>query len=73
MCARSRLWSFFKGYWFQQKGHLLGASERAFELWVQLILHRNASTSSLFEASDLDHVRPALLREETEPLATSDK
>ncbi|CAK9010191.1 Uncharacterized protein SCF082_LOCUS10574 [Durusdinium trenchii] len=56
----ARMWSFFEGYWFPRKGQLL--PEPSFETWLRLILSRNASSSSLFEASDLDHVRPALHR-----------
>eukprot|EP00913_Durusdinium_trenchii_P004505 g4182.t3 len=53
----ARMWSFFEGYWFPRKGQLL--PEPSFETWLRLILSRNASSSSLFEASDLDHVREA--------------
>ena len=61
----ARLSSFFNGYWMQMKGHLLprGGSS-PFETWIQLILGPNASSSPLFESSDLDHVRPAF----SEPL-----
>ncbi|CAJ1460200.1 unnamed protein product [Effrenium voratum] len=55
----ARLSSFFHGYWFPQKGHLLKEETSQFQQWVRLILSPVASASPLFEASDLDHVRPA--------------
>eukprot|EP00435_Cladocopium_sp_Y103_P037439 s2580_g9.t3 len=58
----SRMSSFYHGYWFPNKGHLLPGQDRLerhelFETWVELILN---GSSPMFEASDLDHVRPAL-------------
>ncbi|CAE7307376.1 unnamed protein product [Symbiodinium natans] len=59
----ARMSSFFFGYWLQYKGHLLPKDESpVFETWIRLILHPNASSSPLFEASDLDHVRPAFVK-----------
>jgi len=56
----ARMSSFFHGYWFPAKGHLLPSHDLPFQIWVELILGANASASPLFEATDLDHVRPAL-------------
>ncbi|CAE7539082.1 unnamed protein product [Symbiodinium pilosum] len=57
----ARMSSFFHGYWSHRKGHLLPpGSFTPFETWIHMILSPNASASPLFEASDLDHVRPAL-------------
>lgn len=60
----ARMSSFYHGYWFPNKGHLLPGQDRLekhalFETWVELILN---GSSAMFEASDLDHVRPALHR-----------
>lgn len=53
----SRLRSFYRGYWEPRKGHLL---EGGFPRWVELILRDGATNTTLFEATDLDHVAPAL-------------
>ncbi|CAE8637611.1 unnamed protein product [Polarella glacialis] len=62
----ARLRSFFHGYWFPSKGHLLPplrenarGEEDHFETWVELILEVGSGNRTLFEADDLDHVAPA--------------
>lgn len=63
----ARMSSFFHGYFLKQKESLLPQSDpHLFETWIRLILSPNASASPLFEASDLDHVRPALDRSPTD-------
>jgi len=59
----ARLWSYYRGYWAPQKGHLLAGG---FSEWVARILGetRTGYNRTLFEADDLDHVQPAL----SEPL-----
>ena len=63
----TRMSSFFEGYFSRVKHHLLPQNDpHLFETWIRLILSPNASASPLFEATDLDHVRPALDRSPTD-------
>eukprot|EP00927_Polykrikos_kofoidii_P040691 TRINITY_DN34739_c0_g2_i1.p1 TRINITY_DN34739_c0_g2~~TRINITY_DN34739_c0_g2_i1.p1 ORF type:complete len:294 (-),score=31.45 TRINITY_DN34739_c0_g2_i1:56-820(-) len=56
----ARLRSFFRGYWGPRKGHLL-LQGTGFKEWIEIILSPEARNNrSLFEASDFDHVAPAL-------------